>query len=256
MIKLKNILKEFDFGDKLFADDAYGSSSVPYANLVSRMYNGEYEKDTKEEMALCSAIKDYLKSAKKDGVSARRDDIKELLSLKKQFPQMLDPATDINAGELIFRGMTAELDKIVEYIGQATRIHNWGMDSRWIMLKGVQATVTSRSNQGFISATHKSSTAIDFAQMNQRDNRYPILATSAYSKVASRSIIAPSFATVLAGYDEGEFWILGDKIQSQNLILANPAVYGRYSSREEGGGSGGILTAALKEKGYIVDRHM
>ena len=48
----------------------------------------------------------------------------------------------------------------------------------------------------------------------------------------------------------------GDKIQSQNLLLANPAVYGRYSSKEEGGGSGGILTAALKEKGYIVDRHI
>lgn len=258
MIKLKNILKEFDFGDKLWADDAYGSSSGPYANLIQRMYNGEYEKDTPDEMGLWSAIKDYLKNAQKNAISTRESEIKELLSLKKRFPQMLDPATDISAGEAIFRGMTADLDKIVEYIGQATKIHNWGMDGRWIMLKGVQATVISRSNQGFISATHKSNTARDFAQMNQRDNRYPIIATSTYAKVANRSIIAPSFATVLAGYDEGEFWVLGDTIESQDLILANPAVYGRYQSGTDGRrvGSGNILTAALKEKGYIVDRHM
>ena len=256
MIKLKDILKEFDFGDKLWADDAYGSSSGPYRNLIQRMYNGEYEKDTPEEMELWSAIKDYLKSADKDEVSTREGEIKELLSLKKRFPQMLDPATDISAGEAIFRGMTADLDKVVEYIGQATRIHDWGMDSRWIMLKGVQATVRSRSDQGFISATYKSNTARDFAQMNQRGNRYPVIATSPYAKVAGRSIIAPSFATVLAGYDEGEFWILGNKIESQNLIIANPAVYGVYSKKHIGGGSGPILTAALKEKGYIVDRHM
>ena len=256
MIKLKDILKEFDFGDKLWADDAYGSSSGPYRNLIQRMYNGEYEKDTPEEMELWSAIKDYLKSADKNKVSTREGEIKELLSLKKRFPRMLDPATDISAGEAIFRGMTADLDKVVEYIGQATRIHDWGMDSRWIMLKGVQATVRSRSNQGFISATYKSNTARDFAQMNQRDNRYPVIATSPYAKVAGRSIIAPSFATVLAGYDEGEFWILGNKIESQNLIIANPAVYGVYSKKQVGGGSGNILTAALKEKGYIVDRHM
>jgi len=130
------------------------------------------------------------------------------------------------------------------------------MDSRWIMLKGVQATVRSRSNQGFISATYKSNTARDFAQMNQKNDRYPVIATSPYAKVASRSIIAPSFATVIAGYDEGEFWILGNKIESQNLIIANPAVYGVYSKKHIGGGSGTILTAALKEKGYIVDRHM
>jgi len=256
MIKLKNILKEFDFGDKLWADSSYGSSSGPYASLIQRMYNGEYEKDTPEEMELWSAIKDYLKSADKDGVSTREGEIKELLSLKKRFPQMLDPATDISAGEAIFRGMTADLDKVVEYIGQATRIHDWGMDSRWIMLKGVQATVRSRSDQGFISATYKSNTARDFAQMNQRDNRYPVIATSPYAKVAGRSIIAPSFATVLAGYNEGEFWVLGNKIESQNLIIANPAVYGVYSKKQVGGGSGTILTAALKEKGYIVDRHM
>lgn len=258
MIKLKDILKEFDFGDKLWADDAYGSSSGPYRSLIQRMYNGEYEKDTPEEMELWSAIKDYLKNAQKNAVSTRESEIKELLSLKKRFPQMLDPATDISAGESIFRGMTADLDTIVKYIGQATRIHDWGMDSRWIMLRGVQATVISRSNQGFISATHQSSTARDFAQMNQRDNRYPIIATSTYAKVANRSIIAPSFATVLAGYDEGEFWILGDTIESQNLIMANPAVYGRYKKGPDGRrvGSGDILTAALKEKGYIVDRHM
>ena len=258
MIKLRDILKEFDFGDKLWADDAYGSSSGPYRSLIQRMYNGEYEKDTPEEMELWSAIKDYLKNAQKNAVSTRESEIKELLSLKKRFPQMLDPATDISAGESIFRGMTADLDTIVKYIGQATRIHDWGMDSRWIMLRGVQATVISRNNQGFISATYKSNTARDFAQMNQRDNRYPIIATSTYAKVANRSIIAPSFATVLAGYDEGEFWILGDTIESQNLIIANPAVYGRYKKGPDGRreGSGDILTAALKEKGYIVDRHM
>jgi len=61
---------------------------------------------------------------------------------------------------------------------------------------------------------------------------------------------------VLAGYNEGEFWVLGNKIESQNLIIANPAVYGVYSKKQVGGGSGTILTAALKEKGYIVDRHM
>jgi hypothetical protein len=253
MIKLKNILKEFDFGEKLWADDAYGSSSGPYRSLIKRMYKGEYEKDTPEEMELWSAIKDYLKNADKDGVSSHRSDIKQLLSLKKQFPLMLDPATKIKAGDTIYRGMTGQLDKIVKYIDQATSIEQYGGDSRWLMLRGVAATLRSRSDQGFISATWKERQAKDFGIMNQKNDRYPIVGMSAYGKVAGRSIISPKFATILSGYDEGEFWILGNKMMSQNLLIADPSVYGVFKKKdhpEYENTSGVILSRALIARFY------
>ena len=257
MIKLKNILSEFDFGDKLWADSAYGSSSGPYANLISLMYGKDgYEDDTREEMDLWSAVKDYLKDAEKDGVSRRRDDVKELLSLKKRFPRMLDPRTDIGVSDTIYRGMTAELDQIIKYISQATSIEQYQGQFRWLLLKGVRPTITSRSDQGFISATWKQKQAQDFGIMNQRGTRYPIVAMSPYNMVANKSIIAPSYATMLSGYDEGEFWILGDTMQSEGLLIGNPEVYGvfhRPSDPDYETSSGMLLVKALQKKGYDIE---
>ena len=55
MIKLKDILKELEYGEKLFADPSYSTSSGRYQNLIKQMYDGETEPDTDEEKAMLEA---------------------------------------------------------------------------------------------------------------------------------------------------------------------------------------------------------
>ena len=70
------------------------------------------ETDTYEEEQLWYAIKSYIE----EGGEPMNFKLRDLLSLKKYFPQMLDPGLLINPGDKIYRGMTDTVNNVVEYI--------------------------------------------------------------------------------------------------------------------------------------------
>ena len=60
-MKLKRLLKEFEIGDKLFAD--IGNNAGPHAawkDLIKRLYAPDYEPNTEDEDKLLTLLSAYL----------------------------------------------------------------------------------------------------------------------------------------------------------------------------------------------------
>ena len=71
MIKLRDILAEFDYGRFLWADPAYASSSGKYRAFIEKAYKGAMELDDMEEAQLWTQLQYYLKHNQKDGLDLK-----------------------------------------------------------------------------------------------------------------------------------------------------------------------------------------
>ena len=271
MIKLKDILKELDYGDKLWADPEYikgglGSREDGYKGLLKKMYkdtspDGYYlETDTYEEEELWHKIKSYIE----DGGEPMNLKLRDLLSLKKYFPQMLDPGLLIKPGDQIYRGMTDTVNNVVEYIKKAEDIEWFGGKKqrsakmvnrgKYILLKGVNTQITSRGKKGFLSATYDPQIATTFLSMNSGEKgRWPIAAVTTYSELADKAIMNPEFVEIMGGMGEEEFWIVGSSFPAKDIIIGSPDEFGgglSTSNRPFSSDEGKLIQQALSEKGF------
>ena len=268
MIKLKDILKELDYGKKLWADPTYNkfTNQDEYKTLLKKMYkdtspDGYYlETDTYEEEQLWYAIKSYIE----EGGEPMNFKLRDLLSLKNNFPQMLDPGLLINPGDKIYRGMTDTVNNVVEYIKKAEDIEWFGRikqrsakmvnRGKYILLKGVNTQITSRGKKGFISATYDPQIATTFLSMNSSEkNRWPIAAVTTYSELADKAIMNPEFIEIMGGMGEEEFWIVGSSFPAKDIIIGSPEHFGgglTKSSKPQRQYESRIIQQALKDKGF------
>jgi hypothetical protein len=215
MIRLKDILKELDYGEKLFADPSYGTSSGRYQDLIKQMYDGETEPDTEEEKMLFLKLKDYVKSGKwyKDTTK----DIDDLFKLKAKFPRMLDPEEYV-LGIMVYRGMKLPPKKIMELIrGKRGEYGDYGEK-----IFDVSTTLYSRNKSGYLSYTTSSNIARGFAEIGFNSERldskgWPVVVGVPYYEIADRAILNPKFAVDLGGYGEREFLVKGNDIPVEEL---------------------------------------
>lgn len=240
-------LNELDYGNKLFADPAYISSSGPYRTLAFQLYSDETEKDTEDERWLWTRIKDYFKNNVKTIAKYHKEDLKTLLKLKKKFPQMLDPSLVIKPNDMVWRGQSADVNQVVEWIENCEEIvrHEWKDD--WITLKGIKDNVKSRNDNGFISISNEWRKAIDFTDFAQNENRWPIGVGTPFKNVAKNAFINPKFALVMSGYEEGETWILGNTLKATEITIAHPDNEGTRKIFHQGRA---MIKIALKSNGF------
>lgn len=211
MIKLKDILKELEYGEKLFADPSYGTSSGRYQNLIKQMYDGETESDTEEENNLFLKLKDYVKQ--NIWYNDTTKELDDLLKLKAKFPRMLDPASEVE-GNMVYRGTNLPPKKIMELI--EGKKGEWGKQDDKIF--NISDILYSRNKSGYISYTTKPKVAIQFAFSNFIDDKsWPVVVGVPYNEIADRALINPEFAIDLGGYGENEFLVKGNDIPMEEL---------------------------------------
>lgn len=241
MIKLRDILAEFQYGEKLWADPAFASSSGNYRRFLERLYNGELEPNTKEETAVFMAIKAYI--INNDKGMLRPKMISDLLALKREFPDMLDPKTADTRVTDVFRGMTVAIDALPGLIEKATNVYT-DISEDWILLSGIGTDIESRSEGGFVSFATTLRSAGSFAGGRSPIGRWPVITRTPYPKVAKGALWNPDFLTALAGYDESEIWLIGQRFPVQDLYIWNPRSMGNRLPRETD-----IAIAALAQRG-------
>ena len=264
MIKLKDILKELDYGNKLWADPDYTKyveNEDGYKDLLKKMYkdtspDGYYlEPDTYEEGELWHALKSYIE----EGGEPMNFKLRDLLSLKKYFPKMLDPGLLINPGDQVYRGMTDTVNNVVEYIKNAKEIEQLGGKKqrsakqvnrgKHILLKGVDTQILSRGKKGFLSATYDPQIATTFLSMNSGEKgRWPIAAVNTYSELADKAIMNPGFMEIMGGMGEEEFWIVGNSFPAKDIIIGSPEYFGVNGPFLTDDGK--LIQRALSEKGF------
>ncbi len=222
MIKLKDILKELDYGNELF-----GSTPKSLRMYSSRMlskfqkdYDISSEENTKEEDNILKNLYDYLKLNKKD-IQHELDDI---FQLKSKFPKMLDPHYELKF-KYAYRGMSMPIPDVVDILernpfkeSNLIKIHN-----NPIIKIEDSGLVQPRSSKGFSSLSSELKKAWEFASDMQNKHvlqgRYPVVIRIPYNKIANRSLFNPSFLDVFTNYKEHEFWVLGDSLPYDAVYL-------------------------------------
>lgn len=218
MIKLVDLLKEFDFGKKLFADPSR-AKHARYKLFMFKTYKFATEADTPEEAALWKQIQNYLKDDEKGELV--NFDMKQLNQLKGRFPAILDPG--LNANSSLYRGMTLEVDKIIKLIQDTTiPIHQHSRD--WIRLGPLEYNITSRS-KGFLSLSLDWNVASSFvggAGLIGKTGRWPVVASTTYNKVDDIVFMNPNFLAAVGGFNEKETWLLGQTLPATELFIQSP----------------------------------
>jgi len=115
MIKLRNILQEFDYGKRLFADpenydnvlDADELGPIGYDNIW------DIETDTEDEIRAMDLLSTFYQG---DFVGLDESELKILIKslkrLKAKFPKILDPKTSPEIEKYVYRGATISIDAI------------------------------------------------------------------------------------------------------------------------------------------------
>lgn len=217
MIRLKDLLKEFEYGNLLWADPSTGSAR--FKKFIDKVYNGKIETDSEDERRMWSELKYYLKNFEKPDPKL----INNLLALKKKFPSMLDTSTVIDTNSQIYRGMSANINDLLEVIKEASSIEKskgTGYSKDYYRLTGINRNITSRS-EDFISVTSNLDTAAYFSSLTflKEKDRWRIVTSTPFSKVENRSLFTPEFLKVVTNLNEHEFWVIGSEIPVNELYI-------------------------------------
>jgi hypothetical protein len=244
MIKLVDLLKEFEFGKKLFADPddtvVTRNNWAEWSAFVRKVYSNNYESNTDDETYLLNAIKTYLSAGSKGDITPGM--LKELLSIRNKFPNILMPPSHITT---LYRGMTMDMNSLIKIVQDATEIKKEGHDDNRLVLKGVSRTITSRAKD-FISMSTDRRIAERFPAGNINSvlasGRYPIIVVVDIQDVKDRVLMNPEFLDAIIGFRESECWIVGSDIPVSDLMIQNP-IYHSFGPEVDD------LIQALKSKG-------
>jgi hypothetical protein len=241
MIKLRDILAEYEFGKLLWADPAYVSSSGRYRRFIDKAYKGALEKDATDEALLWMQLQDYLKLNQKDALDMRA--FSELSLMKKRFPAMLDPG--LSADDLAYRGMTLPLDQTAALVSDP-KVMIKPRHEDWYYLAPIKRNIESRS-EGFISVSADWDKASSFALGRSPIGRWPIVTTTVYKDVAPNAFMNPEFITTIGGYKEEEFWILGSTLPVVGIHIQSPWRAGPLPKNREAE----TIAKALEARGFM-----
>jgi len=261
MKSLKQVLKEFDYGNKLFADPntidtATGEKDKYKQWLASKGI--ETEKDTDEELDALIQIARYIE----DGTSMYGKKSAEFITrhgklLKDKFPEIMDPE---HGGKIstLYRGASMPVDAVVQAIGKDAeyqkRIKPGGDLYEYIMANpstwydyidefrtkqkpeygggwwtaiNYSGEATSRNDQGFLSTTTAQDIAKSFGAgsiiKKIEAKRWSAFISIPFDKVRARAFINPNWAAYIAEYEESEVWILGDALPVDKLWVRSPS---------------------------------
>jgi hypothetical protein len=227
MIRLKDLLQEFEYGRLLWADPAYASSSGKYRAFIDKAYKGAMEKDSAEEAQLWTQLQYYLKHNQKDGLDLKA--FAELARMKADFPAILEPG--LRPDDMVYRGMTIPLEQAVELVADP-KVFVVPRSTDWYTAKPVDRNIESRS-KGFISVSSDRRLAAGFVSTGRSyPGRWPVITCTPYSAIADKAFMNPDFLTAVGGYEEQEVWVLGQALPVTELQIRSPWFFGPANSRE------------------------
>lgn len=241
MTRLRQLLYEIQVGNLLWADPENLRRSGYFERFLNKVYGGEMEPNTPEEEAALKRIEDYILNnelktpAGVRTLSQPKKFIKDLLKLKPNFPAMLDPLYNnplLNNDSYIYRGMTAELPRIIRTIQQAKSFEKVSIgpqSNNYILIDRPRVTIKSRA-KGFMSFTTGTQTkeGLIIADMFVGQNlwadrsRWGVIIRARYSDIADKALLNPAFIEAVGGWGESEIWVLEGRIVPDVLYIRDP----------------------------------
>jgi len=195
MIRLKNLLKEFEYGSRLFADPK--DENLVNAEFLDDLI-AKPEPNTEDEKKLLKALSDYFS----------KDVVKNL---------------DIN------RGTTIGIDTLLKAIDNGSLFkHSYNV---YVIDKidNPKITIQSKGSTGYLSFTAEIVYAESFAIGNMAGNRYKNLIkqklfpiTVEISSKNPNLLFNPVFVRALSGYDEEEILLIDTKYTPDAIFLTDP----------------------------------
>ena len=220
MIRLIDLLKEFEYGSQLFADPKDENLvNVEFLDdLISKP-----EPNTEDEKKLLKTLSDYFSQGVVKNIDLNV--LKKLLQLKPKFPKILDPKKSRNAG-YAYRGTTIGIDTLLKAIDSG----KLQQQSRYIfVIDDPKITIQSKGSTGYLSFSVEMVDAEIFAVRNAHVARYkdvlyqklfPI--TAEISSKNPNLLFNPEFVRVLSGYDEEETLLIDTKYTPDAIYLTEP----------------------------------
>ena len=233
-MKLKRLIKEFEAGDKLFADR--GNKAGPlraWTNWIETMYDPDYEPNTEDEDKLLTLLSRYTENPEA-GDYGNALDLKALLPLKKKFPKVLDPSVPSTARERagggstdlagynnhVWRGATMKLSTLQkllpkgEWFGSPS--HDW---SAGFVNPGI--TYKSRGSYGFTSFSQSSAQASVFKGKYDKQRVSVIIGIK---NTHPKLLFTPGFMNALSRYAEYETLFVGKVVKPDIIIINDPRI--------------------------------
>jgi len=218
VIKLIDLLKEFEYGSQLFADPK--DENLVNVEFLDALI-AKPEPNTEDEKKLLKALSDYFS----EGVVKNLDIniLKKLLQLKSKFPKILDPKKSRNAG-YAYRGTTIGIDTLLKAIDNGKLLQQ----SRYIfVIDDPKITIQSKGSTGYLSFSVEMVDAETFAQ-RAIDNKVHLLKQKLFpitAEINSKNpnlLFNPKFVRALSDYDEEETLLIDTKYTPDAIILTDP----------------------------------
>lgn len=234
-MKLVNILRELEYGKRLFADPyssaikTNNSKRAKFAYLIG----DEHEPNTEDEDEFLSGLRSFTKATIGQGVdipSILVSNAPKLLSLKSKFPRILDPlASDSKdwiatprGKQLILRGATIPLSTFEkldwdDYIDLSKY--------EFIAVPNPGLEVAPRSQRGIHSFTTDPRIAYNFISRQSPDtsDRVPIII--GISADNPNFVFNPEFMNTISSFTEDEVLYVGNVFKPDYFILPDDMAY-------------------------------
>jgi len=234
-VKLKRLIKEFEAGDKLFADRGNNAGTTTnWKNWIEKMYAPDYEPNTEDENKLLTLLSAYLENPDAGDFGSALD-LKALLPLKKKFPKVLDPSVPTTARELnkglvsteypgydkhVWRGATMKLSTLQKLLPKGewagSTAHDW---SAAFVKPGI--TYKSRGSYGFTSFSQSSAQASTFKGKYDEQRVSVIIGIK---NTHPKLLFTPGFMNALSRYAEYETLFVGKDVKPDIIIINDPRI--------------------------------
>jgi hypothetical protein len=235
-VKLVNILRELEYGKRLFADPnpqalkADSKKRAKFAYLIG----DEPEPNTEDENEFLLGLRSFTNATIGQGVdipSILISNAPKLLSLKSKFPRILDPLASTNSNDLIatprgkkliLRGATipfSTFEKLDwdDYIDLSKY--------EFIAVPNPGLEVAPRSQRGIHSFTTDPRIAYNFISRQYLDtsDRVPIII--GISSDNPNFIFNPEFMNTISSFTEDEVLYVGNTFKPDYFILPDDMAY-------------------------------
>ena len=233
-MKLKRLIKEFEAGDKLFADRGNNAGSTTnWKNWIEKMYAPDYEPNTEDEDKLLTLLSAYLENPDSGDFGSALN-LKDLLPLKKKFPKVLDPSVPSTARERagggstdlagyndhVWRGATMKLSTLQKLLPKGewygSPAHDW---SAGFVNPGI--TYKSRGSYGFTSFSYSEAQASVFKGKYDEQRVSVIIGIK---NTHPKLLFTPGFMNALSRYAEYETLFVGKAVKPDIIIINDPRV--------------------------------
>lgn len=216
MIKLRDILKEIDFGKIPLSDPLGVEYSDAYSTYLKK-WNYIEEPNTEDEQAFVNDLKSYIDEPNVHSSQAAHiaSVLKELLPLKSKFPGILDPA---QSAKFVYRGTTIP---IKSFINSTSNLE--GDD----LIFNVKTKLTAKGERNFLSFSANQYIAEDFVDQQISIDEGELAAAglvpavivlnSSNANLIFNSNITKFFSDIVS--DEQETFHIGTTLTTDKIIL-------------------------------------